>query len=55
MRGHVKQTAGAILSPVVFGAYLLGYRFIEGRRAPELAGFISLKEFFGGLALGVTL
>ncbi len=56
MRGHVNQTAGlAILSLLVFGAYLLGYRFIEGRRPPELAGLISLKEFFGGLALGVTL
>jgi len=56
MRGHVKQTTGlAILSPLVFGVYLLGYRFIEGRRPPELAGFISLKEFLDGLALGVTL
>ncbi len=56
LRGHVSQTVGlAILSPLVFGAYLVGYRFIEGRRPPELAGLISLKEFFGGLALGVTL
>src|SRR6266404_8092723 len=56
LRGHVNQTAGlAILSSLVFGAYLAGYRFIEGRRPPELAGLISLKEFFGGLALGVTL
>jgi membrane protease YdiL (CAAX protease family) len=56
MRGHVKQTAGlAILSPLVFGAYLFGHRFIERRRAPELAGLVSVKEFFGGLALGVTL
>ena len=56
MRGHVSNTAGlAILSPLVFGAYLLGYRFIERRRPPELAGLMSLKEFFGGLALGVTL
>jgi hypothetical protein len=56
LRGHVNQTAGlAILSPLVFGAYLVGYRFIEGRRPPELTGLVSLKEFFGGLALGVTL
>ena len=56
LRGHVRQTVGlAILSPLVFGAYLVGYRFIEGRRPPELAGLVSLKEFFGGLALGVTL
>ena len=56
LRGHVRQTVGlAILSPLVFGAYLVGYRFIEGRRPPELAGLLSLKEFFGGLALGVTL
>jgi membrane protease YdiL (CAAX protease family) len=56
LRGHVPQTAGlAILSPLVFGAYLVGYRFIEGHRPPELTGLISLKEFFGGLALGVTL
>ena len=56
LRGHVSQTVGlAILSPLVFTAYLVGYRFIEGRRPPELAGLISLKEFFGGLALGVSL
>ena len=56
MRGHISNTAGlAILSLLVFGAYLLGYRLIERRRPPELAGLISLKEFFGGLALGVTL
>lgn len=56
MRGHVNRTAGlAILSLLVFGAYLIGHRFIEGRRPPELAGLISLKEFFAGLALGVTL
>jgi uncharacterized protein len=56
LRGHVSQTVGlAILSPLVFAAYLVGYRFIEGRRPPELAGLIPLKEFFGGLALGVTL
>src|SRR6266404_2785845 len=56
LRGHVSQTVGlAILSPPVFGAYLVGYRYIEGRRPPELAGLISLKEFFGGLGLGVTL
>jgi hypothetical protein len=56
MRGHISNTAGlAILSPLVFGAYLLGYRFIERRRPPELAGLMSLKEFFAGLAVGVTL
>jgi membrane protease YdiL (CAAX protease family) len=56
LRGHVGQAAGlAILSPLVFGAYLVGHRFIEGRRPPEIAGLLSLKEFFGGLALGVTL
>lgn len=56
LRGHVRQAVGlAILSPLVFGAYLVGYRFIEGRRAPEIAGLLSLKEFFGGLALGVAL
>jgi hypothetical protein len=56
LRGHVHQTLGlAILSPLVFGAYLVGYRFVEGCRPPELTGLISLKEFFGGLALGVTL
>ena len=56
LRGHVSQTVGlAILSPLVFGAYLVGYRYIEGRRPPEIAGLISFKEFFGGLALGVTL
>jgi len=56
LRGHISKTVGlAILSLLVFGAYLLGYRFVERRRPPELAGLISLKEFFGGLALGVTL
>jgi membrane protease YdiL (CAAX protease family) len=56
LRGHISKTAGlATLSLIVFGAYLLGYRFIERRRPPELAGLISLKEFFGGLALGITL
>jgi len=56
LRGHISKTAGlAILSLLVFGAYLPGYRFIERRRPPELLGLISLKEFFGGLALGVTL
>jgi membrane protease YdiL (CAAX protease family) len=56
MRGHVNQTAGlAILSLLVFGAYLVGYRIIEGLRPPELVGLLSLKEFFAGLALGVTL
>jgi uncharacterized protein len=56
MRGHVNQTAGlAILSALVFCAYFLGYRFIEGHRPPELAGLVSLKEFFAGLALGVAL
>src|SRR5467141_2001584 len=56
LRGHVSQTVGlAILSLLVFGAYLIGHRFIEGRRPPELAGLISLKAFFAGLALGVTL
>lgn len=56
MRGHINQTAGlAILSALVFCAYLLGYRSIEGRRPPELAGLVSLKEFFAGLALGVAL
>ena len=56
LRGHVSHTVGlAILSPLVFGAYLVGYRYIEGRRPPEIAGLISLKEFFGGLASGVTL
>jgi uncharacterized protein len=54
--GHINHTAGlAILSVLVFGAYLSGYRFIEGRRPPELAGLLSLKEFFGGMALGVAL
>ena len=56
IRGRINNTAGlAILSLLVFAAYLLGYRFIEGRRPPELAGLTSLKEFFGGLALGVAL
>lgn len=56
MRGHIGNSVGlAILSPLVFGAYLLGYRFIERRLPPELAGWISLKEFLSGLALGVTL
>jgi membrane protease YdiL (CAAX protease family) len=56
MRGHINKTAGlAILSLLVFAAYLAGYRFIEGRRAPELAGLLSLKEFFSGIALGVVL
>jgi uncharacterized protein len=56
MRGRVNNTAGlTILSVLVFGAYLFGYRFIEGKRPPELAGLVSLKEFFGGLALGVAL
>ena len=56
LRGHISNIAGlAILTLLVFGAYLLGYRFIERRRPPELVGLISLKEFFGGLALGVTL
>ncbi len=35
LRGHISKTAGlAILSLLVFGAYLLGYRFIERRRPP---------------------
>ena len=56
LRGHISNIAGlAILTLLVFGAYLVGYRFIERRRPPELAGLISLREFFGGLALGVTL
>lgn len=56
IRGHVSQAAGLpILCVLVFGAYLLGYRFIEGKRPPELAGFSSIREFFGGLALGVAL
>ena len=56
MRGHVNKTAGlGVLSVLVFCTYLLGYRFIEGRRPPELVGLISLKEFFGGLALGLAL
>jgi membrane protease YdiL (CAAX protease family) len=56
MRGHINKTAGlATLSLLVFAAYLAGYRFIEGRRPPELAGLLSLKEFFGGIALGVVL
>ena len=56
MHGHIRATAGLpILSVLVFAAYLAGYRFIERRRPPELAGFTSVKEFFGGLALGVAL
>jgi len=56
MRGHINKTTGlAILSLLVFAAYLSGYRFIEGRRPPELAGLISLREFFSGIALGVVL
>ena len=56
IRGRVNNTAGlAILSLLVFSAYLVGHRFIEGRRPPELAGLLSLKEFLGGLALGVGL
>ena len=56
IRGRINNTAGlAILSVLVFAAYLVGYRFIEGHRPPELAGLTSLKEFFGGIALGVGL
>lgn len=56
MRGHINKSAVlAILSTLVFGAYLFGRRFIEGRRPPELTGLVSLKEFFGGLTLGVAL
>src|SRR5712671_329260 len=56
LHGHISNIAGlAILTLLVFGAYLVGYRFIERRRPPELASLISLREFFGGLALGVTL
>jgi hypothetical protein len=56
LRGHVSPTAGLpVLAVLVFTAYLAGYRLIEGRRPPELAGLTSLKEFFGGLALGVAL
>lgn len=56
LRGHVSNTAGlAIVSLSVFSAYLAGYRLIERRRPPELAGLLSLKQFLGGLALGVTL
>lgn len=56
MRGHINNSAGlAVLSTLVFGAYLFGRRFIEGRRPPELTGLVSLKEFFGGLALGMAL
>ncbi len=56
MRGRISNTAGlAILSLLVFAAYLVGYRFIEGRRPPELVGLTSLKEFFGGIVLGVGL
>src|ERR1700756_1187334 len=56
MRGHIRPTAGLpILSVLVFTVHLAGYRFIERQRPPELAGFPSVKEFFGGLALGVAL
>jgi membrane protease YdiL (CAAX protease family) len=56
IRGHISRTVGlAILSLLVFGAYLLGYRVIERRHPPELSGLTSLKEFFAGLALGVAL
>jgi len=56
IRGHISRTVGlAILSLLVFGAYLLGYRFIERHHPPELSGLTSLKEFFAGLALGVAL
>ena len=56
MRAHISSTAALpILSLLVFGSYLLGYRFIEGRRPPELVGLASLKEFFSGLGLGIAL
>src|SRR5256885_1650074 len=56
IRGRVSQTAGLpLVRALVFTAYLLGHRFIEGRRPPELAGVVSVKEFFGGLGLGVAL
>jgi uncharacterized protein len=56
IRGRINNTAGlAILSLLVFAAYLAGYRFIESRRPPELAGLVSLKGFFGGLGLGAGL
>jgi len=56
IRDRINNTAGlAILSLLVFASYLVGYRFIERRRPPELAGLLSLKEFFGGLAVGVAL
>ena len=56
LRGRVSNSVAlAILSVLVFGAYLLGYRFIERRRPPELAGLISVKEFIAGLGLGIFL
>jgi hypothetical protein len=56
IRGRVSNSAGlAILSVLVFAAYLVGYRFIERRRPPELAGLLSAKKFFSGLAVGVAL
>jgi membrane protease YdiL (CAAX protease family) len=56
LRGPVRNSVAlAILSVLVFGAYLLGYRFIEGRRPPELAGLIPVEEFVSGLGLGVAL
>jgi membrane protease YdiL (CAAX protease family) len=57
MRGHHVNNVAAlgILSVLVFAAYLAGYRYIEGRRPPELSGLTSPKEFLGGIALGVAL
>ena len=56
IRGRINNTAGlAILSLLVFAADLAGHRFIERCRPPELAGLLSLKQFFGGLAVGVAL
>ena len=56
LRGRVNSSTGlAILSVLVFAAYLVGHRFIEGRRPPELAGLRSAKNFLSGLALGVAL
>ena len=56
LRGRVSSSTGlAILSVLVFAAYLVGHRFIEGSRPPELAGLRSATNFLGGLALGVAL
>jgi hypothetical protein len=56
IRGRVAGTPGlAIVSAVVFIAYLAGTRWIEGHQSAELVGKRGVAEFVAGLALGIAL